>query len=222
MEEIKKDIVENPFELPAESEMLELEPKFEIVSNDVPRWPAGSPTETKGEFGAGDKAHQERAKASGKALGHPAMDIVYPIGTSIYSMLPGKVIAVFRESSPWKKGKPTQGNAVKIDHYNYGLTSFYAHLSTINVSEGQEVDQTTQIGTVGTSGNALGTATKENDVDYGHVHFEVKKDGQPKNPKDIITGAPIVKNDREARMKIMKQIIKEASIKNVKYWEDED
>jgi len=214
-----ENIVENPFILPD----IEEAPVEPVESNDIPRWPAGPPTKTKGEFGAGDKAHQERAKTEGKILGHPAIDIVYPIGTPIYAMLPGKVIHVTNEERPYRKGDPKEGNSIKIDHPQYGLTSFYGHLATTNVSDKQEVNQTTQIGTIGTSGNAIGTAQKVDGVPYGHVHFAVTKNNVPVNPRSVIKGMPIEKKayNRYERMNIVMQIIKEAELKS-KSWEDED
>jgi len=224
--------IENPFILPTTEEEGFFQPSI-LESNDIPRWPAGSPTKTKGEFGAGDKAHQERAKSSGQSLGHPAIDIVYPIGTPIYAMLPGKVVAVTQEQRTYKKGDPKEGNSVKIDHPNYGLTSFYGHLDTTNISTGQEVDQTSQIGTIGASGNAVGTITdkngkpfdysKKNEIPYGHVHFEIKQNGVPKNPRTIITGGPFEKKafNRKERISFITQMVKEAEWK-AKVWEDED
>jgi len=221
-----ENTVENPFLLP-EIEENPIQPaqpvEPSVQSNDIPRWPAGPPTKTKGEFGAGDKAHQERAKAEGKALGHPAIDIVYPIGTPIYAMLPGKVIRVSNEERPYRKGDSKEGNSVKIDHPNYGFTSFYAHLSSVNVSPGQEVNQNTQIGTIGTSGNAAGTAQEIDGIPYGHVHFAVTKNNIPVNPRSIIKGMPIEKKafNRVERMNIIVKMIKEAELKS-KAWEDED
>lgn len=214
MNDNNENTVENPFLFP----MPEEKP-----TNDVPRWPAGPPSETKGEFGGGDKAHQERAKAAGKKLGHPAIDIVYPMGTPVYAMLPGKVIKVSHEQRSWRQGDPKQGNSVKIDHPAYGFTSFYAHLSSVNVSPGQEVNQNTQIGTIGTSGNAIGTAHEKDGTTYGHVHFEVKRNGVAVNPRRIIKGIPIAKKafSRQERMSLIEQMTKEAEIKS-KAWEDED
>jgi hypothetical protein len=63
------------------------------------------------------------------------------------------------------------GNHVVIDHGN-GLTSVYAHLSSIAVRTGQIVDQGVTLGTEGSTGASTGT----------HLHFEIRINGQPVNP----------------------------------------
>lgn len=60
------------------------------------------------------------------------------------------------------------GNYVMVTHYtNNGIYfSLYAHLASINVSQGQKVTQGQQVGTLGDSGNSAGS----------HLHFELYKD----------------------------------------------
>jgi N-acetylmuramoyl-L-alanine amidase len=72
----------------------------------------------------------------------------------------------------WNDG---YGNYVKIDHGN-GLETRYAHLSSINVQPGQNVSAGTHIGNVGTTGNSTGN----------HLHFEIRVNGVPKNPRNYI------------------------------------
>lgn len=55
------------------------------------------------------------------------------------------------------------GNLVVIAHAN-GTQTFYAHLSKISVSIGQEVNQGSIIGNVGSTGRSTGP----------HLHFEVR------------------------------------------------
>lgn len=57
-----------------------------------------------------------------------------------------------------------------------GLASLYAHLSEINVKEGDRVDTRTVIGKMGRTGNATGD----------HLHLEVYKNGRPVNPISIL------------------------------------
>jgi len=66
---------------------------------------------------------------------------------------------------------PTLGNFVDIEHGN-GYTTRYAHLSGMNVSAGQTVQQGQTLGTMGATGNATGV----------HLHFEVHQGGTPINP----------------------------------------
>jgi murein DD-endopeptidase MepM/ murein hydrolase activator NlpD len=63
------------------------------------------------------------------------------------------------------------GNAIVIDH-GYGLQSIYGHLSSIAVSEGQEVARGEIIGRTGETGLAGGD----------HLHFSTLLQGLPVNP----------------------------------------
>jgi murein DD-endopeptidase MepM/ murein hydrolase activator NlpD len=78
------------------------------------------------------------------------------------------------------------GNAVVVDH-GYGLESLYAHLSSIDVKEGQEVKRGDTLGRTGDTGLAGGD----------HLHFSVLLDGQPVNPQEWWDGHWI--RDRVAR-----------------------
>jgi len=67
------------------------------------------------------------------------------------------------------------GNLVRIDHGN-GLETLYAHLSRVDVTDGQQVTAGQQIGAVGTEGNSTGP----------HLHFEVRLGGDPVNPMPFL------------------------------------
>lgn len=95
---------------------------------------------------------------------HTGMDLVYPTpGQSgpIYSAGPGQVIQVLRDGSNSYDG----GNQVLIVHNVNGqqIVTSYCHMYNVYVSPGQYVDASTQIGTMGDTGNATGV----------HLHFEV-------------------------------------------------
>lgn len=64
------------------------------------------------------------------------------------------------------------GNTIIIDHGN-GITSLYAHCSSIAVSYGENVAKGQLIGRVGSTGNVTGP----------HLHFELKKDNKYINPE---------------------------------------
>jgi murein DD-endopeptidase MepM/ murein hydrolase activator NlpD len=72
---------------------------------------------------------------------------------------------------------PKGGKNIKIAHEAEQVVSYYAHLNSISVSNGQEVSQSTVIGTVGDSGNAKGRGA--------HLHYEVKINGNHVDPLSI-------------------------------------
>jgi murein DD-endopeptidase MepM/ murein hydrolase activator NlpD len=65
------------------------------------------------------------------------------------------------------------GNTVVLDH-GHGLMSLYAHLSTIDVEEGQDVERGTILGRTGATGLAGGD----------HLHFTMLVRGLPVNPTE--------------------------------------
>ena len=62
------------------------------------------------------------------------------------------------------------GNCVSVEHN--GISTFYAHLSKISVSEGDSVMAGDTLGVIGSSGKSTGT----------HLHFEVIKNGERVDP----------------------------------------
>jgi murein DD-endopeptidase MepM/ murein hydrolase activator NlpD len=67
------------------------------------------------------------------------------------------------------------GNCVLIDHHN-GYVTRYAHLRTIQVKVGQTVEKGQVLGIMGETGDAEGI----------HLHFEVIKNGNLKNPMGFL------------------------------------
>jgi len=104
----------------------------------------------------------------GYRLFHPALDLDGFLGQDIKPIKNGRVEAI-------SHSKYTYGNAIIIDHDN-NLSSLYAHLSTIKVTEGQEVNTNTVIGEVGSTGHSTGP----------HLHLEIRDHGQPINPYLIL------------------------------------
>jgi murein DD-endopeptidase MepM/ murein hydrolase activator NlpD len=68
----------------------------------------------------------------------------------------------------WDSG---YGNVILIDHGN-GFKTRYAHLRSIKVKVGQNVERGQSIGIMGNTGHSYGT----------HLHFEILKNGSPVNP----------------------------------------
>ncbi len=67
------------------------------------------------------------------------------------------------------------GNTVVLDH-GYGLMTLYAHLSTIDVEEGQTVERGASLGRTGATGLAGGD----------HLHFTTLVRGLPVNPTRVV------------------------------------
>jgi murein DD-endopeptidase MepM/ murein hydrolase activator NlpD len=67
------------------------------------------------------------------------------------------------------------GQMVIIDHGN-GRETYYAHLSTMDVKEGQQIAPGDVLGNVGSTGGVTGA----------HLHFEVRENGEPVDPRQYI------------------------------------
>ncbi len=94
---------------------------------------------------------------------HEGIDIAGGSGTPIAAVAAGTVIL-----AGWQGG---YGQIVVLDHGG-GISTAYAHLSSIGVSVGQSVSQGTSVGGMGTTGNSTGV----------HLHFEVRVNGGAVNP----------------------------------------
>lgn len=102
---------------------------------------------------------------------HGALDLsVYggSYGLSISAAESGKVVTA---SYHW-----SYGNYVVIDHGN-GLSTLYAHCSSLSVGAGQSVSKGQTIGRVGSTGNSSGP----------HLHFEVRINGSRVDPSNYIS-----------------------------------
>ncbi|MDD6728724.1 MAG: peptidoglycan DD-metalloendopeptidase family protein [Eubacteriales bacterium] len=99
---------------------------------------------------------------------HGGIDFPVPSGSNIYAAASGKVILVQHLTYSY-------GNYVMIDHGN-GLSTLYAHNSSINVSVGQTVSRGQVIAKSGSSGNSTGP----------HCHFEVRVNGNRVNPYNYL------------------------------------
>ncbi len=95
---------------------------------------------------------------------HTGIDFTAPVGTEIYSTGNGTVSKVENNGRGY-------GNNVVINH-GFGYQTLYAHMSKINVRQGQKVVRGEVIGLVGSSGSSTGP----------HCHYEVIKGGNKINP----------------------------------------
>jgi murein DD-endopeptidase MepM/ murein hydrolase activator NlpD len=79
-----------------------------------------------------------------------------------------------RALSPWRRRRaPTE-------HRRSGIVTGYGHQSRVAVARGQTVSQGDVIGYEGSTGDSAGP----------HVHFEVRVDNAPRNPRLFIAGNP--------------------------------
>lgn len=99
---------------------------------------------------------------------HPGIDLATGLGMPVHPIAKGKVISA--GFNFWGLGL-----AVEIEHPE-GYRSVYAHMGTIYVQNGQEVDQNNLLGEVGLTGNTTGP----------HTHLEVYKDGSAIDPSLIL------------------------------------
>ncbi len=99
---------------------------------------------------------------------HLGIDIPAPSGTNIYASAAGEVlIATYHYS---------YGYYCLIDHGD-GFATLYAHNSQLLVSAGQIVEQGQHIAEMGTTGSSSGN----------HLHFEVRVNGQVKDPQNYVS-----------------------------------
>lgn len=112
-----------------------------------------------------------RNPITGRHAMHEGLDFAAPAGTPIYAASGGVVTqARFRSG---------YGNLVEITHGN-GLTTRYAHASSIKVQEGDLVDKGQTIAQVGSTGRSTGA----------HLHFEVRMGGHPLDPTLFLPPPP--------------------------------
>lgn len=93
---------------------------------------------------------------------HLGIDLAASEGTQVKATKAGTVNWVQYWDGWSKSGNQSYGNVVRIDHGD-GNTSLYAHLSRIDVQQGQWVEQGQVVGAVGNTGNSFGA----------HLHFEI-------------------------------------------------
>ncbi|MEO3976298.1 peptidoglycan DD-metalloendopeptidase family protein [Streptomyces sp. CAU 1734] len=98
---------------------------------------------------------------------HTGTDFPAPTGTAVRAAAAGIVQSVL-------SGGP-YGQHIRIQHAD-GLSSLYAHLSSMGVRAGQRVARGARIGAVGATGNTTGP----------HLHFEARRGGRTVNPEPLL------------------------------------
>lgn len=105
----------------------------------------------------------------GEKIPHDGVEILNPEGTPVLAVADGKVYFSGNDRT-FKRGRFTNfyGNIIILEHelpnYSVPVYSFYAHLSEINVNEGETITRGQEIGSVGATGKAF----------TNHLHFEVR------------------------------------------------
>ena len=103
---------------------------------------------------------------------HAGIDFQADSGTPVRATANGRVVEAKRNGG--------YGNMVDIEHES-GLTTRYAHLSSIGVSAGDHVRVGDVIGRVGSTGRSTGP----------HLHYETRLNGDPINPIRFIRAGDI-------------------------------
>lgn len=99
---------------------------------------------------------------------HNGIDIAGNTGEPVVAAFDGVVKNTFFERNGY-------GNIVILEHEN-GLETRYAHMSKIDVKEGEKIKKGDVVGKVGSTGRSTGP----------HLHFELRANGNPVNPEDYI------------------------------------
>lgn len=99
---------------------------------------------------------------------HTGIDFKAPYGARVYATAPGTVA-----SAKWNGG---YGKMVEIRHAN-GFVTRYAHLSRMQVAEGDHVLAGDLIGNIGSTGRSTGP----------HLHYEIRRHDKPHNPGAFLT-----------------------------------
>ncbi|WP_373489256.1 peptidoglycan DD-metalloendopeptidase family protein [Blastomonas sp.] len=104
---------------------------------------------------------------TGAAAMHSGIDFKGAHGSPILAASQGRIVHAGVKSG--------YGKCVEIAHGN-GLVTRYAHLSTIGVRVGQQVDKGERLGGMGSTGRSTGT----------HLHFEVRYKDRAINPRPFL------------------------------------
>lgn len=102
-----------------------------------------------------------------KIVHHNGIDMAAPIGTEIFAAAGGVV-----EIAAVEKGL---GKHILLQHEN-SYQTFYSHCDSLLVQSGQQVKSGEVIAHVGTTGRSTGP----------HLHFEIRKVGEPRDPQDYL------------------------------------
>ncbi len=118
---------------------------------------------------------------------HLGVDYAAPTGTPVRTVGDGVV-----EFAGWQNG---YGNVVQVRHAGNRET-LYAHLSRIDVTKGQRIEQGHRIGAVGSTGWSTGP----------HLHFEFLVDGEHQDPALVAQAGETAVLDDVSRQRFMQTV----------------
>jgi murein DD-endopeptidase MepM/ murein hydrolase activator NlpD len=163
------DIVPDPVQLggalpvapPVRAHLPTSHRRLEAGPSEPTHWPLDDPGYvTRGQESPGPSGNPG-------AETHPGIDIAVPIGSAVRASGGGTVLQAGDEAE--------YGLFVLLEHPG-GLQSMYGHLSRTVVAAGQAVDAGQVIGLSGNSGRSSAP----------HLHFEIRRDGQPIDPRTLV------------------------------------
>jgi len=108
---------------------------------------------------------------SGEGAFHTGIDVAADYGAPVHATADG--VVTIREQHPG------YGRLVVIDH-GFGITTWYAHLSSFATVVGARVKRGEVVGYTGISGRSTGP----------HVHYEVRMNNAPINPWRYMKSSP--------------------------------
>lgn len=147
------------------SEHIVKEPVTKVIAKGTKKMPQGTST---GSFNMPTRGSVTSTYGHRWGRLHGGLDIGANIGEPIVASDGGVIkYAQFNNGG--------YGYMVDIDHGN-GYVTRYAHCSELYVNVGDRVNQGDIIAAVGNTGRSTGP----------HLHFEVRKNGNPENPQDYL------------------------------------
>lgn len=171
----KMNITLRSQDAPIELNNASIAKKYGSSANSASRYTANSPYSWLGTHPLPDMKRVSSdfggRTMGGRAEHHSGLDLSAPSGTPIYATGPGIVT-----KSGWGTG---YGQYVEINHGN-GYITRYAHASRLIARVGDQVKAGEHIANVGCTGRCTGP----------HLHYEVVKDGQRKNPSSYLAMLP--------------------------------
>jgi murein DD-endopeptidase MepM/ murein hydrolase activator NlpD len=100
---------------------------------------------------------------SGEGAFHTGVDVASDYGAPVHATADG-IVTVAQDHAGY-------GRLVVVDH-GFGITTWYAHLSSISAVAGSRIKRGEVVGYTGVSGRSTGP----------HVHYEVRMNNAPVNP----------------------------------------